>query len=117
MRSAIVLLLLSSLALSGCGYRMIRADEIEVPNYEPRPVPVHPQCDALANRAASEGLARFTEVEVRTLNFCQQQHIIRAQEEEAAARRLEAHAAAANFALQATTVVVGALIAVLTWLF
>ena len=41
----------------------------------------------------------------------------RAQEEEAAMKRLEAHADAANFALRVATVVLGATIATLAWLF
>jgi hypothetical protein len=41
--------------------------------------------------------------------------VIRSLEEEAAARKLESHAAAARFALQLTTVVVGALIVLIGW--
>lgn len=105
-------------SLSGCfGYRLVRPEEIEVPNYEPREVVIPAECDTLLSRAGTEGAARLTPAEVNTLSFCQHQQLIRAQEEEAAARKLEAHAEAAGFALQVTTVVVGALIGVLTWIF
>ena len=105
-------------SLSGClGYRLVRPDEIPVPNYEPREVLIPAECENLVRRAGTEGAARLTPAEINTLNFCQHQQLIRAQEEEAVARKLEAHAAAAGFALQATTVVLGALFAVLTWVF
>jgi hypothetical protein len=110
--------LLLSVHLGGCaGYRLVRPDDFQVPSYEPREVAIPAECDALIYRAATDGLARFNDAEARTLNFCQQQQIIRAQEEEAAARRLEAHAEAASFALRATTVLLGAVFAVLTWVF
>lgn len=105
-------------SLSGCfGYRLVRPDEIEIPTYEPREVLIPAECDALIRRAATGGAARLSPGEATTLSFCQHQQMIRAQEEEAVARKLEAHSAAASFALQATTVVVGGLIAVLTWIF
>jgi hypothetical protein len=110
--------LLISVGLGACGnYRLVRPDDFQMPSYEPREVVIPAACDALIQRAATDGLTRFNDAEARTLNFCQQQHIIRAQEEEAAARRLEAHAEAASLALRATTVVLGAIFAVLTWVF
>jgi len=115
LRSLLVLLLLAP--LSGCfGYRLVRPNEIEVPSYEPREVLIPDECDALIRRAA-EDPGRLTQTESNTLSFCQHQHLIRAQEEEAASRKLEAHAAAAGFALQVATVVIGATIAVLAWIF
>lgn len=104
--------------LSGCGgYRLVRLDEVEVPSYEPREVPVPARCDTLVQQAVAEGLAGLSEADARTLDFCQLQQIRRAQEEEAAARKLEAHAEAAGFALRVATVVAGATIAVLAWVF
>lgn len=106
------------LLAAGCGnYRLVRMDEVTLPNYEPRPVPIPETCETLLRRAGEGGMRQFTEAEAREVTYCQQQQIIRAQEEEAAARRLEAHAAAAGFVLQVVTVTVGALIAVLAWLF
>jgi len=90
---------------------------VQVPSYEPRAVAVPAECDTLVQRAAASGAAQLTEAEFRTLSFCQHQQLIRAQEEEAAARRLEAHARTAGLALQVVTVVVGATIAILTWVF
>ncbi len=116
LRSLLVLCLL--FPLSGCfGYRLIRPEEMQVPSYEPREVPVPAECDALIQRAATQGVGTLTEAETRTVAFCQNQQIRRAQEEEAAARKLEAHAATAGFALNVVTVVVGATIAVVSWLF
>jgi hypothetical protein len=114
------ILLLAALLLAApacANYRLVRMDEVTLPNYEPRPIPIPESCEALLRRAGEGGVRQFSEAETRELNYCQQQYIIRAQEEEAASRRLEAHAAAAGFVLQVTTVVVGTLIAVLTWLF
>lgn len=114
-RQLLVLLLL--LTLQGCmGYRIVRPDEFEMPSYEPREVNIPAECEGLIERAATEGLAALTETETRTVTFCQQQQILRSLEEEAAARKLESHAAAARFALQLTTVVVGGLIVLLGWL-
>jgi hypothetical protein len=113
-----IVLLCALAPLNGCfGYRLIRPEEIEIPSYEPREVLVPAECEALIRRAATEGAARLTEAEARTVTFCQHQQIIRAQEEEAAARRLEAHTATAGFALQVTSVIIGATIALLTWVF
>ncbi|MEW5927153.1 MAG: hypothetical protein AB1941_06705 [Gemmatimonadota bacterium] len=114
------LICLSALVLfsSGClGYRLIRPDEVPVPSYEPRPVAIPAECDALLQRAARDGLGRLSETEARTVSFCQGQQLLRAQEEESASRKLEAHASAASLALNVTTVVLGALIAVLAWAF
>jgi hypothetical protein len=114
--SLIVLLALLP-TLSGCfGYRLIRPDEITLPSYEPREVVVPPECDGLVRQAAA-GLDQLTEAEARRVTFCQYQQLLRSQEEEAAARRLEAHAAAGRFVLQLTTVVIGTAIAVLAWIF
>jgi hypothetical protein len=110
--------LILALTLGACmGYRLVHLDEIEVPTYEPRVVPIPAECDALIERAVTRGVATLSEVEGRTVQFCQQQQMIRAQEEEAAARRLEAHAAAARFGLQLATVIIGALIVVAGWVF
>lgn len=115
-RSLVVLVLL--VATSGCfGYRLVRPDEIEVPSYTPREVLIPAECESLIQRAATGSASRMSQAEANTLSFCQHQQLIRAQEEEAVARKLEAHAAAAGFALQVTTVAVGALVAVLTWIF
>jgi len=112
------MLLLLSLTLPACSqYRLASLQDVEVPNYEPRPVLIPPSCDSLIARAATVGMEYFTEAEAREALFCQQQHIIRAQEEEAASKRLEAHAAAARFALQTATVVITGLVAVLAWIF
>lgn len=109
---------LTAATLSSCsGYRVIRADEIDWPDYEPREVLVPEKCDTLVRRAAVEGMTRFSEAEANELAFCQQQHLIRAQEEEAVAARLEAHAEAASFGLRVATTVVGALVFVLAWAF
>jgi hypothetical protein len=109
-------LLLLPLLLNGCmGYGLVRMDEMEMPSYEPRPVVVPTECTGLIERAARQGLAGMTEHESRTVAFCQQQQILRALEDEAAARRLESHAAAARFALQLTTVVIGALVVIIGW--
>jgi hypothetical protein len=110
--------LLLILGLGGCAqYRIASLQDVEIPNYEPRRVIVPPTCDALINRAVTEGMARFTEAESREVLFCQQQQIIRTQEEEAAAKRLEAHAQAARFAIQTATFVVTSLVAIVAWVF
>jgi hypothetical protein len=113
-----ILVLVLVLMCSGCmGYRLVPLDELAIPSYEPREVLIPAECSALVERAATEGLASFTDTENRTVAFCQQQQVLRSLEEEAAARKLESHAAAARFALQLTTVVVGGLIVFLGWLF
>lgn len=117
LRKASALLLLT-LSISACSqYRLASLQNVEIPNYEPRVVLVPTSCDALITRAANEGMARFSEAEAREVIFCQQQQIIRTQEEEAAAKRLEAHAAAARFALQTATVVFTGIVATLAWIF
>src|SRR5690606_40165636 len=106
------------LLVAGCGpYRLMRPDEITVPSYDPRPVLVPATCDSLITRAANVGMARFSDNEAREVDFCQQQQLVRAQEEEAASAKIEAHAEAANFALRLTVVTLGAIIAVLAWVF
>lgn len=101
---------------TGCfGYRLMRPEEIEVPSYEAREVIVPEQCDALVRRAAISGVQGMRQDEIDMIGFCQNQQILRSQEEEAVARKLEAHAEAASFALRLTTLVVGGLIAVLAW--
>ncbi|HUG40589.1 MAG TPA: hypothetical protein VMM12_08895 [Longimicrobiales bacterium] len=110
-------MLVLALTLNGCmGYRFVKLDELDLPSYEPREVLVPAECAGLVQRAATEGVATLTEAEARTLAFCQQQQVIRSLEVEAAARKLESHAAAARFVLQFTTVVIGALIVTLGWL-
>ena len=88
-----------------------------MPSYEPRPVAIPAECDAAVQRAAAAGLGSLSEAEVRLVSFCQHQQLVRAAEEEAAARKLDAHARTAGLALQVATIVVGATIAVLTWAF
>jgi hypothetical protein len=104
--------------LTGCSqYRLASLQDVQIPNYEARIVLIPATCDTLITRAATAGMSRLTDVEGREVLFCQQQMIIRAQEEEAASKRLEAHAAAARFALQTAGFILGAAIAVLAWLF
>jgi len=91
-------------------------EAIQVPSYEPRAVAIPAECEGLVQRAAAPG-ATITEADSRMLSFCQHQQLIRAQEEEAAARKLDAHARTAGVVLQAATLVLGATIAVLTWVF
>ncbi|MQA90288.1 MAG: hypothetical protein GEU90_08635 [Gemmatimonas sp.] len=106
------------IVFSGCSqYRLASLEDVEFPSYEPRPVAIPANCEELIARAASEGMGLFTETEAREALFCQQQQLIRAQEEETAAERLESHAAAARFVLQSATVVVTATIAILAWVF
>ena len=90
---------------------------ITVPSYEPRAVAVPAECEPLAARAAASGTAQLSEADFRMLTFCQHQQLLRSQEEETAARRMEAHARTFSLALQAITVVVGASVAVLAWVF
>lgn len=117
-RPLALLLLPLLLASSGCfGYRLVRPEEVEIPSYEPRPVVIPVECDPLIQRAATQGIGGFTDTDARLLQFCQTQQLIRAQEEEAASRKLEAHAETANFVLRATVVVIGAAVAVLSWVF
>ncbi len=100
------------LLLGGC-----YAPSVSMPSYEPRAVAIPAECDTLAQRAAASGAAQLSEPDFRMLTFCQHQQLIRAQEEEAAARKLDAHARTAGLALQAATLVLGATIAVISWVF
>lgn len=117
MRHRTVALLALALPLSACAQYQLAMPPMEMPNYEPRMVNIPVTCEALIERAATSGMSLFTDGEAREVLFCQQQQIIRTQEEEAAAKRLESHAAAARFALQALTVVVTATVAILAWAF
>jgi hypothetical protein len=90
---------------------------VGMPSYEPRAVAVPAECDALVQRAAGGGLASMTDAESRSVAFCQHQQLLRAAEEEAASRKLEAHARVASFGLQVATVVLAATVAVLAWAF
>jgi hypothetical protein len=114
----IAVLLLGVMALSGCSqYRLASLQDVEIPNYDPRPVVIPESCEGLIARVAAEGMTRLSEAESREALFCQGQMLIRAQEEEAASRRLEAHAEAARFGLQVVTVTITALVAILAWVF
>lgn len=114
----LVLLLFVVLLLNACGgYRLVRPEEVEWPTYEARAVPIPERCTELIRRAAEQGMETLREVESREVQFCQQQQLVRAQEEEAAAARLEAHAAAANFALRVTVFAIGGVVAILAWAF
>jgi hypothetical protein len=107
-----------ALLSSGCfGYRLMRPEEIELPRYTPRDVPIPAECEGMILQAAQRGMAGMSESDARMVLFCQQQQIIRADEEEVVERRIEAHARAADFALHVATVVVTATIAVLAWAF
>jgi hypothetical protein len=118
MRRSLLLTLVAALLAGGCTqYRLALLEDVEFPTYEPREVAVPVTCDALIARAVAEGMREFSEADAREVLFCQQQMIIRSQEEEAAAKLLEAHAAAARFALQSITFAVTGLVAVLAWIF
>ena len=117
LRFASALFLLTVILPACSQYRLASLRDVEIPNYEPRFVVVPATCEAFIQRAATEGMSRFTEAEAREVLFCQQQQIIRTQEEEAAAKRLEAHAAAARFALQTATVVITGIVAIVAWVF
>ncbi|HUE96930.1 MAG TPA: hypothetical protein VMN39_09730 [Longimicrobiaceae bacterium] len=112
------LLVLAAVTLGACSqYRLASLQDVEIPSYEPRVVLIPQTCEGLIQRAATQGMSNFTETEAREVLFCQQQQIIRTQEEEAAAKRLESHAAAARFVLQTVAWVVTGTVAVLTWVF
>ena len=114
---ALSLVLGLSLLSSGCfGYRLMRPEEIELPRYTPREVPMPAECEGMIARVAERGMAGMSENDSRMVLFCQQQMMIRAEEEELVERRIEAHARAADFALHAATVVLTATIAVVGWL-
>lgn len=113
-----VLLLPLLLPLGGCfGYRLVHPDEIEVPSYEPREVVVPAECERLIQQAGGGEIAAISETQSRMLSFCQHQQLIRAQEEEAVAAKLEAHAETARFGLQLVSFLVAGTVAVLTWIF
>ena len=119
MRPLRALLLLSLVLLSSAcmGYRLMRPEEIEIPDYTPRAVAMPAQCEGLIARVAERGMTGLGASDSQMVLFCQQQQLIRAQEEEAADRKIEAHARAADFALHLATVAIGTTIAVLAWLF
>lgn len=115
-RTAAILLL--PLLVGACSqYRLASLQDVEIPSYEPRVVNVPATCEALIERAATLGMTGFSDVEAREVLFCQQQMIIRTQEEEAAAKRLESHAAAARFALQTATFLLTGLVAIVAFVF
>lgn len=60
------------------------------PAYQPRNVPVPADCDTLFQRAAEQGTAAFSESAMRQLNYCQDQFLLRAEEEQAAYARYQA---------------------------
>ncbi|MDR0786558.1 MAG: hypothetical protein LBG44_01590 [Gemmatimonadota bacterium] len=110
--------LIAAMALTGCAqYQMANLSNVQIPSYDPRPVSVPPVCDALIEQVASMGMERMSESERSETIFCQGQMLIRAQEEEAAARRLQAHAETGRFALQLVTVTVTSMVAILAWVF
>ena len=115
---ALPALLALALLSSGCfGYRLMRPEELPIPNYSPRPVAVPAECEGLIARVAERGMAGLSDPDSRMVLFCQQQMIIRGQEEEVAEKRIEAHARAADFGLHVVTTVLTATIAVVAWLF
>ena len=99
------------------GIRLASLEDVQIPNYEPRPVLIPATCEPLIQRAATQGMQTLSETERAEALFCQQQMLIRAQEEEAASELLEAHSEAARFVLQAATVAFTAVIAILAWVF
>lgn len=118
MYRSLIALILTATMTAGCAqYQLASLQNVEIPNYEPRYVEVPAACEALIARAASQGMALFTEAEAREVLFCQQQQIIRTQEEEAAAKRLESHAEAARFVFQMIAFVTTSTVALLTWVF
>jgi hypothetical protein len=107
-----------ALLSSGCfGYRLMRPEEIDLPNYQPRPVVVPAECEGMILQVAERGMTGMSDADARMVLFCQQQMMLRGQEEEVAEKRIEAHARAADFALHAVTTVLTATIAVVAWLF
>ena len=111
-RAARAILPLALATLAACS-----SASVSMPSYEPRAVAVPPECDALVQRAAAGALATMTDAEARTVAFCQHQQLLRAQEEEAASRKIEAHARVASFGLQVATVVLATTVAVIAWVF
>lgn len=90
---------------------------VKVPSYEPRAVAMPAECEALVQRATGGDMATMTDAEARTVAFCQHQQLLRVAEEEAASRKLEAHARVASLGLQVATVVLAATVAALAWAF
>lgn len=119
MRRLVTTALVLALAapLSGCASWLASLDASDIPSYVPREVLIPESCSTLIQRAAEGEIGTFSDAEARELGFCQQQHLIRAQEEEAMARKIQAHSSAATFALRLTTVVIGGVVAVLAWVF
>ena len=116
--SALSLVIGLSLLCGGCfGYRLMRPEEITLPSYTPRPVAVPAECEGMITRVAERGMAGMSEADSRMVLFCQQQMLLRGQEEEVAEKRIEAHARAADFGLHVVTTVLTATIAVVAWLF
>ena len=95
----------------------MKPEEIELPRYTPRDVPIPAECEGMIAQVAQRGMSGLSDSDSRMVLFCQQQQMIRAEEEEVVERRIEAHARAADFALHVATVVVTATIAVLAWAF
>lgn len=60
------------------------------PRYQPRHVPVPSTCEPLLQQATADGLSSLDEAELRQLAFCQEQQLLRAEEEQAAFARFEA---------------------------
>lgn len=60
------------------------------PRYLPRHVPVPSTCEPLLEQATAEGVDSLDEAQLRQLEFCQQQQLLRAEEEQAAFARYEA---------------------------
>jgi hypothetical protein len=111
-------LLALTLLSSGCyGYRLMQPEEIPIPNYTPRAVAIPAECEGLIARVAERGMTGMGDADARMVLFCQQQQLIRSQEEQAAERKIEAHARAAEFALHVTTLVLTGTIAILAWVF
>lgn len=60
------------------------------PRYQPREVLIPQTCEPLIRRAAEQGVDALSERERRELAFCQQQFLLRAEEEQAAYARSQA---------------------------
>ena len=60
-----------------------------LPAYQPRDIPVPAGCAQLERRAVEQGLDSLSEREFQELEFCQQQQMLRAQEEQAAYARMQ----------------------------
>lgn len=60
------------------------------PSFSPRPVVIPPDCEPVMQRLAEQGRGAFDERTAEYAAFCQQQHLLRAEEEQAALARLEA---------------------------